>query len=426
MIWEENRDVVKEKWRKWWNEFHTDEISDYTWNYLFTGGKEIRAKLFCELWSYLSPDLKVNAELAFAIECIHAASLILDDTPWMDNANERRGRKTLHLVYTPKKAVLVAFEVIHMVMEIWMTNRPFHIPETIWIEHLKSKLETLIQGQWYDLEKKGTLYELASFKTGVLFELVTESVALCVGLDRDYWRFWGNSLGVLFQWMDDWDDREEDKVQNNRNAFNEDTPYTLGAYNDLWSQIEYGIGKQWFEKPFGKFMKTYFTDNIGFTFIKKYYSLRDLGNFSCKEANLQDIVKEDYKEMIDFSSKAMNVNLFEFENCQALIMQLYNFINRKWFSNYTKSKILLKSNLWNIDENEWDIVLSKQNILDEILSDTLSTFFTSTESKLVHDVIEKNIIKSLHNKKDKSEIDMRMEDYLKLINNKIKKSSIYE
>ena len=419
MIWEENRDGVKEKWKKWWNEYHTEEISNYTWNYLFTGGKEIRARLFCELWSYLSPDLKVNAELAFAIECIHAASLILDDTPWMDNADERRGRKTLHLVYTPKKAVLVAFEVMHMVMEIWLSNRPEYISEEVWATHLKLKLEKLIQGQWYDLEKKGTLYELASFKTGVLFELVTETVALCVGLDRDYWRFWGNSLGVLFQWTDDWNDREEDMKQKNRNAFNEDAGETSKMYNKLWSVIEYGIGKQWFEKPFGQFMKKYFRDSHEFTFVTEKYALQDLQRFTLSlEANLEGAVQSDYKNMIRFVSNATNINLFDFESSQTLIMRMYNFINTQWFSHYTKSKILLKSNLWEVDETEWDTFITRPTMTEvvrELITQVLLTY-SSQEAFVIYTFIKTDILYSLHHKKDKAPIDIQLEEYFTEIN----------
>lgn len=417
MIWEDERQSVKDKWRKWWNKYHTEEISEYTWNYLFTGGKEIRAKLFCELWNYLSPDLKVNCEIAFAVECIHAASLILDDTPWMDNANERRGRKTLHLVYTPKKAVLVAFEVMHMVMEIWLTNRPGHISEKVWSEHLKSKLEKLVVGQWYDLDKKGSLYELSSLKTGVLFELVTESVALCCGLDRDYWRYWGNSLGVLFQWMDDWNDRDEDKAQNNRNAFNEDTPYTLAAYNELWAQIAYGIGQQWFEKPFGKYMKTYFTDSLYYTFVSKKYTLSDLSKFKLHlEANLQSILQNDYKQLTTFISKAIDNTVFRFENNEEIIMTLYNFVNSEWLLNYNKSKEFLNVNLWEIDESEWDNLLNKQTTSNEYIYDVLTEIictYTASEAIVLYNSINFDILSKINNINNKSVVE---QNYIKIKN----------
>ena len=180
-IWENYKVNIHAKWRQKWFENHPQNIAEYSWNYLFTGGKEIRAKLFCELWQYLSPDSEIRAELAFAIECIHAASLILDDTTWMDDAQERRGKKALHIVYSPKNALLIVNNVLVMAIEIWNSNKPTHIDDNIWKDFLISKLHKLTAGQSLDLEKKGNLIELASLKTGVLFELVSETVAICFG-----------------------------------------------------------------------------------------------------------------------------------------------------------------------------------------------------------------------------------------------------
>jgi geranylgeranyl pyrophosphate synthase len=234
MSWELYKAEIYDKWSKKWLESHPKEIGEYSWNYLFTGGKQIRPKLFCELWNYLSPGSKILAELAFAIECIHVSSIVLDDTPWMDNASERRGKATLHTVFSPKKAVLISYDLLDIATEIWKNNRPEHITVEVWGDFLKTKLQKLIIGQWYDLEKKGTLVELSSLKTGVLFELVTETVALCIGLDPEFWKIWGNNLGILFQWMDDFLDMEEDKEQQNRNAFNESYDITLKNYSILW------------------------------------------------------------------------------------------------------------------------------------------------------------------------------------------------
>jgi len=241
---------------------HPADIAEPSWNYLFTGGKEIRARLFCELWEYFSPDTEVRAELAFAIECIHAASLILDDAPCMDNASTRRGKPTLHLQFSYKKALLLFHDVMQMVYCIWNEHCPAQRSREEWKNIMKEKMQRLMMGQWYDLEKKGTLLELASLKTGILFECVTEWVAEGVGLDPLFWRSWGNHLGILFQWMDDWKDREEDRAQQNRNAFHEEEAGTLRQYATIWQQIERGIGPAWFHRPFGQYMKEYFTSSI--------------------------------------------------------------------------------------------------------------------------------------------------------------------
>lgn len=262
MQWTELKRPIYDKWRSYWFATHPKEIAEYSWDYLFTGGKEIRAQLFCELWSYLSPDLEVDPEFAFMIECIHVASLILDDMPMMDNAITRRGKLALHRYYSDKKALLICYDVMKIVQTIWISKCPPFISQKEWNLLLKGKLQKLITGQWFDLCKKGTLYELASFKTGVLFEFVSELVAVLTQLDSTFWREWGNRLGILFQWMDDWKDQEEDQIQGSRNAFNESYDTTLYAYSVLWKQIETGMGISWFSTPFGRYLKEYFTHEI--------------------------------------------------------------------------------------------------------------------------------------------------------------------
>lgn len=313
--WDELKVDIHKKWHKWWIEVHPSNIGEYSWNYLFHNGKEIRPKLFCELWQYLSPGLKINAELAFAIECIHVASLILDDTSHMDNANQRRGMPTLHITFSTKEALLITNNVIYMAAEIWKNNKPDHISQMIWNRILISKLQRLTIGQRLDLEKKGNLIELASLKTGILFELVCETVAYCLHLDTEFWNKWGNYLGILFQWMDDYLDMDEDIAQNNRNAFNESYKVTLENYAKIWKKIEREIGPQWFERPFGHFMKTYFVNQI------------DINNNSVKYYSLSDIYISDTIDFIipEIPQNTCNFNFFD-EFIYGLSRQ--NIINR--------------------------------------------------------------------------------------------------
>jgi hypothetical protein len=369
MSWDVLKIPIYQKWKDYWFKLHPRDIAEYSWNYIFTGGKEIRSKLFCELWNYLSPDTEVCAELAFAIECIHVTSIILDDTPWMDNATERRGRATLHTQFSPNKALLISYELMEIVRHIWKNNKPPHVSDEIWNSLLITKGQRLIIGQWYDIEKKGSLIELASLKTGVLFELVAETVALCTGFDTDFWRSWGNHIGILFQWMDDWMDMEQDKLQNNRNAFNENYEYTLHYYRFLWSKIVVGIGKGWFTRPFGIFIKKYFTD--------KFESL-DIIPESTLQGDIQivypvNIKIPDYiiKEISNFGETS-SINLLDNSkyNIPAKIKNeiigenTINGLNEMTGINILKKLYTLsfniftypslKTNLWYVNENEWE------------------------------------------------------------------------
>ena len=336
MLWQKNKEVVYEKYKKKWLDEHPIEIGEYSWNYLFNGGKQLRPTLFCELWNYISPDSEINYEIAFAIECIHVASLVLDDTPWMDNADTRRGNITLHREFSNKKALLIAYDLISLVFDIWEKNKPNIIDIDSWNLHLKSKLQRLSVGQMYDLDKKGNLVELASLKTGILFELVSETVAIYIGLDREFWKLWGNYLGILFQWVDDFQDMEEDIVQGNRNALNEAYNNTINNYKLLWNYIELGIGVSWFDLEIGQFMKKYFIEQLN--------------------------IDIDDNHLIDLSSIAdfYPVNLIIPESSYSTKKYIFNFLNGKqmiqfiWklIDNYKKPSI----NLWDVDESEWDAI----------------------------------------------------------------------
>jgi len=348
MSWDILKKEMYEKWKPYWFQVHPPEIAEYSWNYLFTGGKQIRPSLFCELWEYLAPASTIAGELAFAIECIHVASIVLDDTPWMDDANERRGQKTLHTVFTPKKAALISYELIDIVRNIWINNKPAHVSDAAWQNLLIGKLQRLTVGQVYDIEKRGNLIELASLKTGVLFELVTETVALCVGLDTEFWKMWGNNLGILFQWMDDWHDREQDILQSNRNAFNEAHHTTLKNYQYLWSKIESGIGRQWFERPFGKFILNYFTNDMPITRNTSISSLND----SILITYPTDLV---IPEIINYEFDKKNVPP-QFSGKDIL---------QRIFSASGEFFIIpsIKINLWYVNENEWEHLEEIKNLL---------------------------------------------------------------
>lgn len=340
MSWDILKEEIYKKWKTYWFQVHPHDIAEYSWNYLFTGGKQIRPNLFCELWNYLAPATNINAELAFAIECIHVASIVLDDTPWMDNALERRGRKTLHTEFSPKKAVLICYELINIVRNIWLNNKPIHVSDDIWQNLLKIKLQRLTIGQWQDIEKQGNLIELASLKTGVLFELTTETVALCLDLNTEFWKVWGNNLGILFQWVDDWEDQEQDKLQGNRNAFNESYDITLKNYEYLWHKIEKGIGDQWFTRPFGILIKKYFTEKITISTIKQSNTsllesiqipyinniiIPEITKYELKGLDLPSMFTA--KDILKISFKAIN-NFFTIPS--------------------------IKTNLWFINESEWE------------------------------------------------------------------------
>jgi hypothetical protein len=207
------------------------------------------------------------------------------------------------------------------------------------------KLKRLTAGQVLDLERQGTRWELAALKTGTLFEWVTEAVALCLGLDRVFWRQWGNLLGVLFQWRDDWSDREEDALHGQRNAFLEHPEETLVAYRAGWRHLVQGVGTGWFRRPFGAFLRDYFRSPL---------SLED--EEESLTVSLRDLIQPIY------SYAEVPLPALSYQRRGSIWL---GHLFRALSSESAKKKALgladaldseppfLKENLWNRPESEW-------------------------------------------------------------------------
>jgi len=210
------------------------------------------------------------------------------------------------------------------------------------------KLKRLTAGQVLDLERQGTRWELAALKTGTLFEWVTEAVALCLGLDRVFWRQWGNLLGVLFQWRDDWSDREEDALHGQRNAFLEHPEETLVAYRTGWRHLVQGVGTGWFQRPFGAFLRDYFLPPLSLEDGEEVLtvSLRERIHpiYSYEEVPLPALLALSYQRR----GSIWLGHLF-----RALSSESAKKKALGWTDALESEPPFLKENLWNRPESEW-------------------------------------------------------------------------
>src|SRR5262245_57318687 len=76
--------------------------------YAIHGGKRLRGSLCLEAAFAVGAHREQALPFAVGIELIHAASLLLDDLPTMDNALSRRDKPCLHVVYGVAAAELTA------------------------------------------------------------------------------------------------------------------------------------------------------------------------------------------------------------------------------------------------------------------------------------------------------------------------------
>lgn len=176
---------------------------------------------------------------ALAIEFFHTASLVLDDLPCMDDAEERRGRPATHKVYGEAAAILASHvlssggfvllrENTHLLAEKVAREQAFlALDEALKRVAFCTGLEGAAGGQYMDLF--GTDGSTEDVLLGIQYKTVRAfELAFSLG-----WLFGGGELkslpvvealashfGVAFQIMDDLRDAEQDGSHSHLNVVN--------------------------------------------------------------------------------------------------------------------------------------------------------------------------------------------------------------
>ncbi|GGX59347.1 (2E,6E)-farnesyl diphosphate synthase [Litorimonas cladophorae] len=165
--------------------------------------------------------IRAGAELDAAIstgcvaEMVHAASLILDDLPCMDDADLRRNQPTTHIAFDESTAILSATALLNCAFGV--LSRLDQVPAQRRIEMIDLLSyavgsKGLIAGQMADLanvDQGATIAEierLNTLKTGALFDFSVEAAAILAGMrasQRAALKDFSYHLGLAFQLLDD-------------------------------------------------------------------------------------------------------------------------------------------------------------------------------------------------------------------------------
>ena len=202
-----------------------------------SGGKRLRAALCFAGFRYAAGDSIRDSPIVTAaaagVEMLHAASLVLDDLPCMDDADVRRSRPCVHLVHGEAMSVLAASALVVRAIRVALIDDHHGNDDHHGIEaqrgnrvagELLRSAENMAMGQALDLElaaKQSSPNNNNNNNTGGLVEavrrahagktgaLITASVvcgAICGGGDRDTVaraKAYGMALGAAFQIADD-------------------------------------------------------------------------------------------------------------------------------------------------------------------------------------------------------------------------------
>lgn len=183
-------------------------------------GKRIRPLIALISARQLGCPLERAMPAACALELVHAASLVLDDLPCMDDAELRRGQPTTHLRYGEEVAVLTGVALLNLAYGVIATAE--EVPPAARARMtalLASTVGTsgLVGGQDKDLQgieqmTPGAVSQLHHEKTGVLFVAAAEMGGLAAGADETVLRAlrtFALELGLAFQALDDLADAAE-------------------------------------------------------------------------------------------------------------------------------------------------------------------------------------------------------------------------
>lgn len=211
--------------------------SDKTWpvrlheaqrHALLSPGKRFRPLLCVLITHGASNDpilRKASIDVGCVAEMVHAASLILDDLPCMDNAALRRNQPTTHLAFDESTAILSATALLNRAFGV-LSRLHNIIPETrvALVDLLSYSVGStgLIAGQMADLANHSPdnnlqdVERLNYLKTGALFEYAIYSAAILTNLSvgqKEELKDFSYHLGLAFQLLDDLKDVQMKEVE---------------------------------------------------------------------------------------------------------------------------------------------------------------------------------------------------------------------
>jgi geranylgeranyl diphosphate synthase, type II len=217
---------------------------------LLSSGKRLRPMLCLASAEAVNGDIKTVMPVALALEMIHAASLIHDDLPAMDNDDFRRGIPTNHKVYGEAMAILAgdaliveAFKALANVQNI----APKKIAKAIWLVADATGANGMIGGQAVEMvagrDDLVTIDFVNRLKTASLIAVSCEVGALLGGGSAKTvaaLKKYGIALGMAFQMFDDIVDMASDQnlktypqIVGKDETYNLAKQYILDAINAI-------------------------------------------------------------------------------------------------------------------------------------------------------------------------------------------------
>ena len=193
------------------------EVADAIRYSLLGGGKRLRGMLFLAAYRTAGGTADASA-LAAAIEVVHAYSLVHDDLPCMDDDDMRRGRPTVHKVFSVRAATAAGVAMVPLAATSGFSAArslglsPVGCGRVVATLMRASGAGGMIGGQLLDLDGEGKplsiedLERIHRAKTGALISAATELGGVAARANETRivaLRDFGIAIGLAFQIADD-------------------------------------------------------------------------------------------------------------------------------------------------------------------------------------------------------------------------------
>lgn len=207
-------------------------------------GKRVRPMLAMLAAEHVGGRAEDALDFGCAVEMAHAASLVLDDLPCMDDATLRRGRPALHRAHGEDAAILAAVALLNQSTRTLLQLQTTAETKIRLIDLLTGAIgfEGLTEGQMLDLRAPavqrdaGGLRRINDLKTGVLFVAAVRGGGLLGGADARQMEalgVYGEAVGFAFQLCDDLMDVTATSSATGKDAGQDADQIT---FVDLWGE----------------------------------------------------------------------------------------------------------------------------------------------------------------------------------------------
>src|SRR5437867_10816874 len=211
-------DAVLERWGNRSEELWPPPVPAAVRYSLLSAGKRLRPTLVVAAYEVVGGGAPGVAELAAAVEVVHAYSLVHDDLPCMDNDDLRRGRPTTHRAFDVRTATEAGYHMVALAARVLAAGLDALGLDSERREGIALELYRaagaggMIGGQARDLEAEGRrlpvpeLEQVHARKTGALIAAACVIGGLAAGAapaSCEALRGYGADVGLAFQVYDD-------------------------------------------------------------------------------------------------------------------------------------------------------------------------------------------------------------------------------